>query len=280
MKKNNGFRRIFSLFLSIIVFLFCFSSFSFAETIDANVLYEEGMKYLANDGDSQNILKGISLLIVAANEGSGKAMIEVGQMYTNGFGKILSPDYVEGTEADMAYSWYVKAAEAGEVEAAASAMATDAFSYFLGSETVKEDDAVALKFFEKAAEYGDSSAINMMVAFYTYGFGVEQDPDKALQLGASLANKGDQEALYAMEENAYAYYAGTKDGIDINFNTAFQYYIKLAEYGNERAMYNVGLLYEYGLGTSKDRAKAIEWLTKAQDAGYEPATTMLEELSK
>ena len=56
--------------------------------------------------------------------------------------------------------------------------------------------------------------------------------------------------------------------------------MKLTEFGNERAMYNVGLLYEYGLGTSKDHAKAIEWVTKALDAGYEPAKAMLEELSK
>ena len=280
MKDKIKVRHIFSFLLSVFFSIFCFSSFSFAETIDADVLFEEGMKYLADTKDSQNVLKGISLLIVAADEGSAKAMIEVAQMYTSGFGKLLSPDFSEGTEADLAYSWYVKAAEAGERDAAASAMATDAFTYFLGSDTVTENDAVALHYFEKAAEYGDASAINMMVAFYTYGFGVEQDAQKALELGSSLADKGDKEALFAMEENAYAYFSGNKDGIDINFNTAFEYYMKLTEYGNERAMYNVGLLYEYGLGTSKDHAKAIEWVTKAQDAGYEPAKAMLEELSK
>ena len=81
-----------------------------------------------------------------------------------------------------------------------------------------------------------------------------------------------------MEENAYAYYAGTKEGVDINYTTSFKYYLKLTEYGNERAMFNIGLLYEYGLGVAPDHSKAIEWLKKAQDLGYEPASEKLNEL--
>ena len=280
MKKYDGLRLLVVHVLILLSFFCVVSNPSFAEDNEADLLYLEAQEILSNNNDTQNLLKGISYMLGAAEAGSAKAMIEVGSMYTNGLGSLIDKNFEEGTAPKCALSWYVKAAEAGEKESAASAMSTDAFSYFLGSDTVAEDDAVALQFFEKAAEYGDASAINMMVAFYTYGFGVEQDPQKALELGSSLADKGDQEALFAMEENAYAYFSGNKDGLDINFNTAFEYYMKLTEYGNERAMYNVGLLYEYGLGTSKDHAKAIEWVTKAQDAGYEPAKAMLEELSK
>ena len=131
----------------------------------------------------------------------------------------------------------------------------------------------------KAAEYGDTDAINMVVAFYSFGFGVDQDPQKALELCSKLVDQGNTEALYSMEDYAYAYYAGTKEGIDINFNTSFLYYEKLTEYGNERAMYNLGLLYEYGLGTAQDHEKAIDWLSKAKESGYEPAGEMLSKLS-
>ncbi len=279
-------RYLKALLSPIIILSILFSlslAYAYAEEPETNldVMYEEGQRLLASS-DSQDIAKGIALMLTSANAGSAKAMIQVGMMYTNGLGRLLSEDFEEGQEAERALSWYEKAAETGEKEAAASAITNDAFSYFLGSEDgpIKEDDAVALNYFMKAAELGDSRAINMMVAFYTYGFGVAQDPDKALELCSALASKGDPDALYALEDYAYAYYAGTKDGIDINFNTAFQYYMKLTEFGNERAMYNVGLLYEYGLGTSKDHAKAIEWVTKALDAGYEPAKAMLEELSK
>lgn len=269
--------------LLVLSLLLCFMVPTlFAENIDPDIMFEEGQRYLASgDTSAQDFVKGISLIVTAANSGSAKAMVEMGLLYSSGLGKLLSEDFEEGTQADLALSWYVKAAEAGEPELAASAISSDAFSYFLGSTdgSIQEDDAVALKYFEKAAEYGDASAINMMVAFYTYGFGVDQDAEKALELGTLLAEKGDKEALLAMEEYAYAYYSGTKDGIDINFNTSFQYYLKLADLGVERAMYNVGLLYEYGLGITANHDKAVEWLSKAKDAGYEPAGDMLTKLT-
>ena len=278
-------RRFLTFLLIISIFLTSSYCIAFAADpdvqTDPDVLLEDGMRYLLGDGVDQDLLKGITMIAQAANEGSARAMIQVGIMYKTGLGKLLSEDFVDGTAADCALSWYIKAAESGEREAAAAIISSDAFTYFLGSEdgSIPEDDATALKYFEKAAEYGDPEAINMMAAFFTYGFGVEHDPDKALELSSQLADEGNAEALLSMEENAYAYYAGTKDGIDINFATAFQYYLKLTEYGNERAMYNVALLYEFGLGTPTDHEKALEWLTKAQEAGYEPASVMLTQLT-
>ncbi len=268
-------------FLVVFFFSFTFSSFAESNRISADAVYEEGYRLLADSSNPQNLAKGISLILVAADAGSTKAMIEIGTLYTAGLGRLLSEDFEDGSEAELALFWYEKAAEAGDIEAAASAISSDAFTYFLGSEdgSIKEDDAVALSFFKKAAEYGDPYAINMMVAFYTYGFGVEQDSAKALELASQLADQGNAEALYTMEENAYAYYTGSSEGIEKNFGTSFQYYLKLTEYGNERAMYNVGLLYEYGLGVSPDHEEAVEWLTKALNAGYEPAKIILDEFT-
>ena len=284
--NRYAFSRFFLIPFLILVLLLCnIAPCSFAqEDADAEkaeLMFEEGQRLLSDGSDTQNLAKGIALIITAANLGSAKAMVEMGMMYTSGLGKLLSEDFVDGSEADLALYWYEKAAEAGERDMAASAISSDAFSYFLGSEdgSVQEDDATALKYFEKAAEYGDSRAINMMVAFYIYGFGVEQNPDKALELESQLASQGDTEALASMEEYAYAFYSGNKEGIDINFSTAFKFYEKLTEYGNERAMYNIGLLYEYGLGVSADHDKAVEWLTKAKDAGYGSADTILAEFA-
>ncbi len=280
MKKGIAEGRVLSSLLVLSLFLFLLLPYSFAQDISPDDVFEEGKQYL-NGGDVKEYTKGMALVVAAAEAGSAKAMVEVGKFYTAGLGKVISADFDEADTVDTALSWYVRGAEAGEPLLAAAALSDAAFIYFLGTEdgSVQEDDAAALTYFMKAAEYGDPSAINMMVAFYTYGFGVEQDPDKALEYGAILADQGNAEALYAMEDNAYAYYAGNKDGIDINFANAFKYYLKLTEYGNERAMYNVGLLYEYGLGVSLDHEKALEWLAKARDAGYEPAAAMLEKLS-
>lgn len=284
MSNRTALQHFFAFILSIFIIISFSVPFSFAENsqLDADALYEQGQKLLSDGSDPQNLAKGIAMIIAAANLGSAKAMVEVGILYSSGLGKLISNDFEEGSEIDLAYSWYVKGAEAGEPGLAGDALASDAFAYFLGSDddSIQEDDAAALMYFEKAAEYGNPSAVNMMVAFYIYGFGVEQDSEKALELSSKLADKGDEEARLAMEEYAYAFYAGNRDGIDINFATAFKYYEKLTEYGNERAMYNVGLLYEYGLGVSQDHEKAVEWLTKSHDAGYEPAKIMLSELNK
>lgn len=280
--KISAFLRCFIVVFLVFCIMFCQFSIALAESevLNADDLFQEGQKYfLANNTDPQDLLKGIALITAAANTGSAEAMVQLGIFINSGLGKLVDPNFEDGSEADLAYSWYIKGAEAGAKDQAAAALSVDAFSYFLGSETISEDDAVALKYFQKAAEYGDPDAINMMVAFYTYGFGVEQNPDKALELGCSLADQGNEEALYSLEENAYAYYAGTKDGVDINFETAFKYYLQLTEYGNERAMYNVGLLYEFGLGVSKDHDKAVEWLKKALDAGYSPAEEILSQLT-
>ena len=278
MKLHSIKLSLFSLLLSACL-LISFVPCAFAENADE--LYESGLQYLLGNGVEQDLPKGISMIVEAATSGSPAAMIQVGIMFRSGLGKTLSTEFIEGTEAEVALSWYEKAAEAGDVNAARDAISRDAFMYFLGSEdgSVKEDDATALMYFEKAAEYGDPDALNMMVAFYTYGFGVEQDAEKALELSCRNADQGNEEALLAMEENAYAYYSGNKDGIDINFSTAFQYYLKLTEYDNPRAMYNVGLLYEYGLGITADHEKAVEWLQKSQNAGFEPAKTILDQFS-
>ena len=270
------------LFIILVFSLLCsFFSFSFAEESDPDALLAEGWQYFHGDGVVQDIPKGVSMIVDAANKGSIQAMLEVGYFYNLGLGSVISEDYVDGTGPDLALSWFEKIAEAGDPDTAGMTIASAGFDYFLGSDDglIKEDDTVALKYFQKAAEYGNPSAINMMATFYTYGFGVPQDPLKSLDLYSQLADDGSEEALASIEDLAYSYYAGITDGLDINFGTSFAYYLKLTEYNNERAMYNVGLLYEYGLGVAADHQKAVEWLTKSADSGFEPAKAVLAQMN-
>ena len=270
----------FFLILSLI--LPFFSGFCYADTSSADAIYEEGFRYFQGDGIPQDIPKGVSLILQAANSGSVQAMLTTAYLYNLGLGSIISDDFVEGSGPDIALSWFEKVADSGAVDLAGTEIVGTAFDYFLGSDdgTIQEDDAVALKYFQKAAEYGNPTAINMMASFYIFGFGVEQDAAEALNLFSQLASQGDKEALYSIEDFAYAFYSGTKDGIGINFSNSFQYYLKLTEFDNVRAMYNVGLLYQYGLGVSQNHDKALEWLTKAFESGFEPAKTMIDQLNE
>jgi len=56
-------------------------------------------------------------------------------------------------------------------------------------------------------------------------------------------------------------------GVDQDEKEAVAWYGKSAEQGNAAAQYNLGVLYENGLGTSIDYAKANEWYRKASVQG-------------
>ena len=59
-----------------------------------------------------------------------------------------------------------------------------------------------------------------------------------------------------------------------NKDEAFKRFEQLAEGGGEHqaiAMYNIGFCYNFGKGAAKDEAKAVEWYTKAAEAGNSSA---------
>ena len=60
-----------------------------------------------------------------------------------------------------------------------------------------------------------------------------------------------------------------------DYTGALEAWRPLAEAGDTRAQYSLGVIYEKGLGVGKDIAKAAEWYRKAADQGYAPAITAL-----
>jgi TPR repeat protein len=56
------------------------------------------------------------------------------------------------------------------------------------------------------------------------------------------------------------------------------WYQKAAGVGNGTAMYNIGVLWEGGLGVAQDRNQAIDWYRKAAAAGNERAGEALKSL--
>ncbi|NQV21735.1 MAG: sel1 repeat family protein [Rhodospirillales bacterium] len=70
-------------------------------------------------------------------------------------------------------------------------------------------------------------------------------------------------------------YAGFKTGADAalreDFKTALQEWMPLAESGDERAQYNIGLMYEHGRGLPLDQDQALKWYRRAAERGAVPA---------
>ncbi len=242
-------------------------------------LFVQGMNYFTGDGVEQDLKKGSEILMAAAEAGSVDAMISLAYFCAYGTGDLFIDDYDEKLAPVYALEWFNKAAEAGDRETAAYAMIEVGYDYLIGrNEKIPEDTVAAIMFFEAAERLGVYAANNTLGIFYTYGAVVERDPEKALDLFVEGAMNGVAECAYSIEEYAYAYYAGTDEAIDVNFSTAFQYYEALTAFENPRAMYNIGLLYVYGLGVSIDRDKGIQWINKAANLGFEPAKEKLAEL--
>ncbi len=53
--------------------------------------------------------------------------------------------------------------------------------------------------------------------------------------------------------------------------TALREWRPLAEQGNAKAQYNLGVMYDNGQGVPQDYAKAVEWYRKAAEQGYADA---------
>src|SRR5690606_23632207 len=65
-----------------------------------------------------------------------------------------------------------------------------------------------------------------------------------------------------------------------NFTQSFSLFKQAAEKGNDRAMYNLGLSYEYGKGTAKNTAQARYWYERAEAKGNTGATTALARIGR
>lgn len=70
-------------------------------------------------------------------------------------------------------------------------------------------------------------------------------------------------------------HAGFKTGADAalreDFKTALREWMPLAESGDERAQYNIGLMYEHGRGLPLDQDQALKWYRRAAERGAVPA---------
>ena len=53
-----------------------------------------------------------------------------------------------------------------------------------------------------------------------------------------------------------------------DYKTAFSLFDKLANQGNADAQYNLGIMYENGLGVIKNETQAVYWYQKAANQGY------------
>ena len=90
--------------------------------------------------------------------------------------------------------------------------------------------------------------------------------DQALQL-ASLAEEGNVRAMIGLGYMSLS----TRDSNRFNPEKSFELFTKAAAQGDPEAMFELGKLYEKGIGTKQDIARAMELYEKSADLGFADA---------
>ena len=67
-------------------------------------------------------------------------------------------------------------------------------------------------------------------------------------------------------------------GVEQDYAKAREWYEKAADKGNAYAQFKIGRAHENGLGVTQDYAKAMAWYQKAADQGHAAAKARLEQM--
>jgi TPR repeat protein len=194
-----------------------------------------------------------------ALQGDVAAMVQLGKAYWDGKG--VPADVEKGRP------WLERAAEKGSLEAQMFL----GMSYFSGVKLSK-DPQLASKYLLQAAqqEHVESTlqssqalAQYFIAQMYEQGRGLEKSHDKAIQFLQMAANNGSPPAQFDLA----ALYNDGSGGMTTDKVRACQLFEKAADQGHLRAMHNAGYCYQVGIGGKKDENKAIDYYTKAAEAG-------------
>lgn len=221
--------------------------------------------YMYGEGVTQSNEKGFEWALKSAKQGNINGQFIVGALY----------DIGQGVRQDnaKAYEWYLDAVINGD---------KDAFSAI---DTMHDEGRISQQDYSTAREivYGPEPS-------FDFNTGVMLDSGKVEKTYREACDKGNRSGcLSIMSELDYLkkladegsmedqhrlgvmYYKG--DGVDRNYEKAFNYLLKAAEQGNGNAQSVIAEMYFDGKGISRDEEEALFWSNKACNNGDETACT-------
>ena len=205
-----------------------------AEMGNINSICYTAYYYQYGFGTEINTEKAMDYFRKAANRNIPDAFCNIGYLYESGEGNVKQ-------DFDKAYEWFEKAVDMDYAEG----MKAIGDMYYRGEYGQKadgtEDYNTARLWYEKAIESGYLGAYNSLAAMYEYGFGADEDYDKAYSLYYKNAEFGNSTAMF---EIGNMYNRGYLNEDPDNDADAVTWYLKAAEHENTDAMNAMGLLYE------------------------------------
>lgn len=156
-----------------------------------------------------------------------------------------------------AFECFTAAAERGQY----GAMRHLADCYVTGR-GVDQDDFLAFDWASKAVEKGNYVALNTLGEFYRFGIGTKQNPEKAIECYKKAIEKGyDFPAVNIGEMYFYG------EGVDIDYDEATKWLLKACDSSFAQPYVLIGRMYEMGVYGEKNISQAISWYKKAEQIG-------------
>ncbi|KAL5997379.1 hypothetical protein ACLOJK_008309 [Asimina triloba] len=210
---------------------------------EAMVLVRWGKKFKhGHGGVSANVEKALDSFLKGAARGCTPAMVDAGLVYW------------EMGDKEKAIAWYRKAAELGDP----AGQCNLGISYLQANPPRQEE---AVQWFHKAALAGHVRAQYNLALSLHQGRGIKRDPPEA-QVDADR-DETDLELQFLLFSGLLF------DILDGTHNA--KWYLKAAEGGNPRAMFNTSLCYSSGEGVSVSIRQARKWMKRAADSGHSKA---------
>lgn len=131
----------------------------------------------------------------------------------------------------------------------------------------------ARQWYNKAANLGNSNAMECLGGMYQCGIGVQPDINKAIHFfKRAIVVDGNRDALFDL---GACYLNG--DGVPENLERAFYLMERSAKQGNMVAQYNMGFMYCTGKGVDVDLKKSLYWFHLSAAQGEEQAIAFLDQ---
>ena len=141
---------------------------------------------------------------------------------------------------------------------------------------MKQDYAEALRWYRKAADQNYAKAQINLGTMYENGEGVKRDYAEALRWYRMAAEQGAAIAQNLLGVNHCTDPARTKQ----DYVEAVKWFRKAADQGYANAQFNLGSLYEGGLGIDRDYVQAHMWFDLASSQGDNNAARKRDKIAK
>ena len=135
------------------------------------------------------------------------------------------------------------------------------------------DAAGSIALLRRAADGGDTRAMNRLARKFENGDGVPKDLSQARALTERAAARGSRQAMH----NLGVYYANG-DGVPQNMARAAESFRRAAQRGVTDSQFNLGAMAEQGLGGPKSDVQAYYWFALAARGGDRDASAKVSEI--